>query len=41
MTVGDVWRFACMIGGKIKNFVLDCIEKVKEAATWVSKSEIF
>jgi hypothetical protein len=32
---GDVWKFACKIAGEIKEFVLDTIEKICEAATWV------
>lgn len=30
-----MWEFVCDIGGKIVNFVLDCVEKVTEAASWV------
>ncbi|KAF7870614.1 hypothetical protein EAF04_004358 [Stromatinia cepivora] len=33
--LGDVWHFICKIGDDIKTFVLDCVEKVCEAATWV------
>ncbi|KAJ5175562.1 uncharacterized protein N7482_001439 [Penicillium canariense] len=32
---GEVWEFVCTIGNSVKKFVLDCIEKVTEAATWV------
>ncbi|UZP32228.1 hypothetical protein NXS19_000044 [Fusarium pseudograminearum] len=33
--IGKVWTFVCEIGGKVMRFVLDCIEKVTEAASWV------
>ncbi|KAF7557530.1 hypothetical protein G7Z17_g514 [Cylindrodendrum hubeiense] len=33
--IGQVWTFVCEIGGKVMRFVLDCIEKVTEAASWV------
>ncbi|KAG9758073.1 hypothetical protein KCU73_g4084, partial [Aureobasidium melanogenum] len=32
---GDVWKFVCTIAGEVKEFVLDCVEKICEAATWV------
>ncbi|KAF7502179.1 hypothetical protein GJ744_006768 [Endocarpon pusillum] len=34
-TTGSVWKFICKIGGEIKQFVLDTVEKICEAATWV------
>jgi hypothetical protein len=34
--VGELWEFVCKIGGKVKKFVLDCMEKITEAASWVS-----
>jgi len=34
--VEGVWRFACKIAGEVKRFVLDTIEKIGEAAQWVS-----
>ncbi|KAK1774877.1 hypothetical protein QBC45DRAFT_489404 [Copromyces sp. CBS 386.78] len=30
-----VWKFACKIAGKLKEFVLDTAEKICEAATWI------
>jgi hypothetical protein len=30
-----VWRFACKLAGEVKEFVLDCVEKVGRAASWV------
>ncbi|KAK7434452.1 hypothetical protein CaCOL14_012792 [Colletotrichum acutatum] len=33
--IGQVWTFVCEIGGKVMQFVLDCTEKVTEAASWV------
>jgi phage-related protein len=30
-----VWKFVVKIAGKVKEFVLDCIEKICEAASWV------
>jgi hypothetical protein len=33
---GDAWRFVCKLGGQLFEFALDCIEKVCEAASWVS-----
>jgi hypothetical protein len=27
----------CKIGNEIKNFVLDCVEKVCEVASWVNR----
>ena len=32
---GDIWRFVCKIAGEVKEFVLDCAEKVGRAVTWV------
>jgi hypothetical protein len=34
--VSGVWRFVCKIAGEVKAFILDCVEKVGEALTWVS-----
>lgn len=34
--VNGVWRFVCTIAGEVKKFVLDCVEKVGEALTWVN-----
>ncbi|KAL1876851.1 hypothetical protein VTK73DRAFT_9153 [Phialemonium thermophilum] len=34
-TAGTVWKFVCKIAGQIKEFVLDCVEKICEAATWI------
>ncbi|RBR22926.1 uncharacterized protein FIESC28_04224 [Fusarium coffeatum] len=34
-TAGTIWKFVCKIAGEIKEFVLDCVEKICEAATWI------
>jgi hypothetical protein len=34
-TTGAVWKFVVKIAGKVKEFVLDCVEKICEAASWV------
>lgn len=36
MRLDDIWVFVCTIANSVKMFVLDCVEKVKEAASWVS-----
>lgn len=35
-TSGKVWKFVCTLGGQVWHFTLDCVEKICEAATWVS-----
>lgn len=37
--LGSVWRFVCTIAGQVKQFVLDTVEKICEAATWVCLSK--
>lgn len=38
-TVQGIWRFTCTIAGEVKRFILDCVEKVGEAFTWVSTAQ--
>lgn len=35
LNTGQVWEFVCKIGNQIKKFVMDCVEKICEAASWV------
>ncbi|KAL2002673.1 hypothetical protein VTN02DRAFT_6208 [Thermoascus thermophilus] len=34
-TAGKVWKFVCKIAGEVYEFVLDCVEKIGEALTWI------
>ena len=38
--IQGVWRFVCEIAGETKKFVLDTIEKIGEAAQWVSRQQV-
>lgn len=36
---GKVWKFVCRIAGKVYQFVLDTVEKIGEALTWVGNCQ--